>query len=145
LKYGSSGTLIWVKTWGGSSYDSASGICIDSAKNVYVYGSTSSYGSGGYDIVIVKYDLNGNKLWNTTWGLIGNDYGMDIKMGKNGFLYGSGYTDNGGNPDFDLVVIKYSPSTGTPIPPIQMWGGRNNDKPSRIAMDSNNNIYMWRN
>ena len=35
---------------------------------VYLTGYTASFGEGGYDVFLVKYDSSGNQMWNTTWG-----------------------------------------------------------------------------
>ena len=55
LKYDNSGALISEISWGGDEDDSAYWIALDSARNVYIAGSTSSYGAGENDMCIVKF------------------------------------------------------------------------------------------
>jgi len=58
LRYDSSGALNSETSWGGDGDDSASGIVLDSAGNVYIAGSTNSYGVGETDFCLVKFAEN---------------------------------------------------------------------------------------
>ncbi len=59
-KYTSDGTLSWNKIWGGSDEDSAFSITNTSDAGFIIAGSTASYGAGGDDAFIAKYDPYGN-------------------------------------------------------------------------------------
>ena len=72
-KYDASGTQLWNKTWGGDNNDFANGVAVDSLGNVYIVGSTNSFGNGVYDVFIVKYDSSGNLIWSKIWGGDNND------------------------------------------------------------------------
>jgi hypothetical protein len=54
----------WIATIGGASTDYSYGIETDSSGNVYMTGQTFSYGAGYNDLWTIKYDENGNHLWN---------------------------------------------------------------------------------
>ena len=62
--------LKWNKTWGGSDGESG-GWNSDRWlwKRVY-YGGTSSYGAGGGDVFLLKYNSSGDLLWFKTWGAL---------------------------------------------------------------------------
>ncbi|HML17206.1 MAG TPA: SBBP repeat-containing protein, partial [Bryobacteraceae bacterium] len=64
----------WTHSWGGTGTDTGNGVATDSAGNVYVAGSTTSYGAGGQDVLLLKYDPSGHLLWARTWGGPSNDY-----------------------------------------------------------------------
>ena len=61
-------TIQWNLAWDGPSDEMGYAVAVDSSHNVYIAGRTNSYGAGGYDIVLVKYNTNGTQLWNLTWG-----------------------------------------------------------------------------
>ncbi len=108
-KYDNSGNLIWSKTWGGNNSDAANAVAVDKNNNIYIVGSTSSFGNGGYDILILKFDSNGSLIWSKTWG--GNSYdvgyGISIDSDDNLFISAESYSygsaaillkfDNNGN------------------------------------------------
>jgi len=104
LKYDDSGSLLWNITWGGSGYDGCYGAAVDLLDNVYIVGYTGSFGAGGDDMVIVKYDSFGLQQWNRTWGGAGDEQGRGI-WGNTTHLYSVGITNSTGAGDFDMVLM----------------------------------------
>lgn len=67
IKYNSSGQQQWIATYNGDFYtDQGREIAIDNAGNIYVAGITFR-SSDFYNCIILKYDQNGNELWNTQY------------------------------------------------------------------------------
>ena len=85
-KYDSLGNLLWSTTWGGSTSDAASSVATDKNNNIYLVGSTSSYGSGWYDVLILKFNPNGSLVWSKTWGGSSYDAGYGIAIDSQGNL-----------------------------------------------------------
>ncbi len=79
------GNEIWSKQFGGNSYDKASSI-IEVKDGYLIVGSTSSYGKGNYDILVIKTDLKGNKIWQSTFGDFYNEYGYSAEKTDTGYL-----------------------------------------------------------
>jgi hypothetical protein len=91
VKYDILGNYLWHRTWGGTDVDiSSSGHYITDGSYFYIAGRTDSFGSGAIDSVMIKIDMNGNKLWNITWGGTENDETMEIFQDQN-TVYTVGY------------------------------------------------------
>ncbi len=134
------GSCFWNTTIGGIGFDYGRGITTDSSGNIYVTGYTKSFGEGRNDIWTIKYDSNGNQLWNKTLGGDLNDYGYGITTDSSGNIYVVGYTYSFQIFASDIWTIKYD-SDGTKI-----WdrtiGGSNLDAGYGITTDSSGNIYV---
>lgn len=138
-KFGVTGTPIWEITWGPSNDNEyGQAVTVDSSGNVYITGYTTSFGMGGLDAFLVKYDRSGSQLWNTTWGFNGDDYGMGVAVDSSGNVYMTGYTDVFGSND--TYLVKYN-SSGTWLW-YTFWGGPGNEYGMDLAVDSNGSIYI---
>jgi CubicO group peptidase (beta-lactamase class C family) len=81
----SNGNEEWFKVFGGKSYDKASSI-ISLTDGYLIVGSTSSYGAGNYDVLVLKTDKKGKKLWQRIYGKFYNDFGYTAEINENGFV-----------------------------------------------------------
>jgi hypothetical protein len=83
MKIDSNGNQIWNKTYNGldNSDDELYGIDIDSNGDVIVSGDT--YESGEQNILLLKYDTNGNQIWNKTINPSGGIIGPNVKVNSN--------------------------------------------------------------
>ncbi|RDC64873.1 T9SS type A sorting domain-containing protein [Adhaeribacter pallidiroseus] len=76
VKTDQQGKIVWEKTYGGSKADQVYSVAMNSAKNYFISGTSSSGKSGdktqasqgGQDYWLVTLDENGNKLWDRTFG-----------------------------------------------------------------------------
>jgi len=140
VKYDGSGMQQWNRTWGGSDYDYGDGVAVDSLDNIYVVGSTSSFGVGSSDIVLVKYDSSGVQQWNRTWGGSSGDSGNAVAVDSLDNIYIVGSTSSFGDIYGDMVLVKYNGSG------VQQWnrtwGGSDYDNGFGIEVDSSHNIYL---
>lgn len=84
IKYNSSGVQQWVKTFNGSGdgEDRFDAMALDNAGNVVVAGKTDADNTVvvNFDALVVKYDNNGNVLWDTTFvnSIDGDDVANDV-------------------------------------------------------------------
>ena len=108
VKLDSSGNFLWANTWGSSTWEGVSGMCLDSSGNVYTSGFFQQIidfdpGPGVVNMnaisgsaFILKWDPTGNLVWAKQSG--GTIHAMDIS--SNGELYiAGGYMDS--LADFD--------------------------------------------
>jgi outer membrane protein assembly factor BamB len=90
-----SSTVIYV----GSSYDYGNAVATD-ANGVYLTGMTTgnlddnSY-QGFSDMILVKYDRDGQLLWTRTLGTQAGDEGLGLASDGLGSVYVAGYVDPG--------------------------------------------------
>lgn len=91
VKLDNSGNHLWNRTWGGAESDQAFAVGVDPLDNIYITGFSNSFGSTSKDITLVKYDTNGNKLWNRTWGSLYEDEARSISFDSAGYIYVGGF------------------------------------------------------
>jgi subtilisin-like proprotein convertase family protein len=94
-QYDRDGNLQWKRQLGTSQYDSASAVDTDRFGNVYLTGRTrgklGTTHTGGDDIWVAKYNVNGALQWIQQLGTTGEDVSNDIAVGSAG-LYITGST-----------------------------------------------------
>lgn len=134
IKYSSSGLIEWYRTWGGIENDVGNGIVLDLAGNIYITGSTYSYGAGNYDICLLKYDSSGTLQWNRTWGGSGSDGSSSLALDTSNNIYIVGTSSS------DLCLLKYN-NTGT-LQWSRTSGISITDYGEDIFIDSSDYIYL---
>ncbi len=140
VKYDSSCNLLFQVAWGGAGNDLGRGVAVDAFDNVYVTGSTDSFGAGLSDIFLLKYDPAGEFQFSKTWGGTQNDHGSGIATDGSGNIYITGTTLSSGSKQQAVVLLKYDSSGNLLFQ--KTWGGAQNDYGSGIAIDSGNNVYL---
>lgn len=139
-KYDSSGMLIWNRTWGGSEYDYASAVYVDSNENVHVVCTTSSYGAGSSDVAYLRYNSTGFLESALIWGGTGSDRGRAIEEDSEHNFIISGETTSFGMGNADAFVL-FLDTAGTLLWNTT-WGTGTLDRAYNLALDSNDNIYL---
>jgi len=113
VKYNSIGQPQWNTTWGGADDDWARSLVIDSSDNIFIVGSTDSFGAGMSDVVLVKYGPDiynpvitiNNPNQNDAFGVTAPDFDISIIEPN---LDTTWYTLDGGTTN-----ITFSGLTGT--------------------------------
>ncbi len=108
LKYSPHGEVLWARTWGGEKSEKAVGIHLAPDGNLVVAGQTNSFGAGRDDVLLLKYNLDGNLIFQKTWGT------ADLYERVNGScidelgnIYIVGYTIAYGSSSTDLLIGKF--------------------------------------
>lgn len=126
-KYSQDGTLVWTRLIGSSDQlvdgtyrEAANGLVAGADGSIYLVGSVrgSIDGqtlNGGYtDVLLIKYDADGNKAWTRFFGSSGTERGNAIAVSPDGSIFIAGFAPGVGSLDGqsrnnDAFVAKYSP------------------------------------
>ena len=87
IKLDSTGNFLWKNVFGGNNYDAGSTSIETPDKGFLTLGWTRSFGFGNNsnrDIILVKWDSLGNKLWHKTYGGPNMDSGFGITATSDG-------------------------------------------------------------
>jgi hypothetical protein len=167
-KYTPQGALSWVKPLGGTGYDSAYGVAIDSQGNIIVAGTfqgsvdlgggllTANGGTFNQDAFVAKYSPSGAYIWAKSWGSPAGDMAMAVAVdasdnivatspsgGIVNFGNGISLTGHGGT---DVALVKFQGVTGATAAGTTLWaqlyGGPNNDSANGLAVDRNGDVLV---
>jgi hypothetical protein len=98
---------------GTAASESAEGVALDSAGNMYITGRRASYTGTLDDYLTMKFDgATGANLWEMTWdGGGGYDLGTHVCIGQEDHVYVAGYVNGTDLPDTenDIGVVAYEP------------------------------------
>ena len=123
IKLDSNGDKIWENSFGGDSSDGIFSIQPTSGGYILAgYSASGVYGNktsprlgafGTFDCWVLKIDLNGNKMWEASYGGNDSDYFFGIQRTSNGFILGgdsrSGVSGNKTSPNYgalDFWIVK---------------------------------------
>ncbi len=68
LKIDAEGNYLWSQSYGGPESEAGKRVLYNADLGYYITGFSNSFGVGDFDAYLVKTDLNGNKLWEKTYG-----------------------------------------------------------------------------
>jgi uncharacterized delta-60 repeat protein len=120
LRLTSDGSIVWQKRYGGSAlyrYDIGQSIIETNDGKYLVAGITESFGSGKYDIWLLKLDENGNVMWAKAYGGTSDDSieaTDSVSLSNDGTYTVAGTTMSFGSGDHNGLVLKLD-SDGNPI------------------------------
>jgi hypothetical protein len=166
VKFDSEGQLLWARTWGGYVVELGS-VAVDGQGNAYVtggFGGTVDFDPGPAidyrtpdptytGVFLSKFDPSGNLLWVQTWYATALFESRSVGVDSSGSIYLTGYfnftvdfdpgpavdnrTSHGAGDAF-LVCLDSSGSFRW----VRTWGGTYPDRPSAIAVDRLDGIYI---
>lgn len=146
VKYLPNGSQDWVSIYDGpvGGFDGGFDILIDGNNFVYVCGSSDGSGSSR-DIILLKYQPDGDTVWTRRWNGVGNGqdncYSMAI-TGTTGPVTLAGVSYGGVGSQNDIVAIRYN-SLGQTVYEKLVNGSDNlNDAGISVAADNDGNAYI---
>ena len=118
VKYDKDGTLLWQKSWGGSGEECFHFIAETEKGELIVLGTTTSTDIDGFinngesDSVIIKFDKDGNIIWQRNWGGNGTDSLNSLLINDEDFIAVGNTTSTNiegivNNGKADAVIVKF--------------------------------------
>jgi len=112
IKLSSTGSIEWQQAYGGyASSGRAASIWQTNDGGYIVAGETNSFGSGSYDIWILKLDSGGAFEWQKTYGGLGTEKSYAVQQTVDGKYVVLGLTWSFGAGNSDFLILKLE-STG---------------------------------
>ncbi len=106
IKTDSEGNEEWTKSISGSYNDFAK--CVKQASNggYYILGSTQNLGAESFDMYLIKINNVGDVEWEKTFGGPDFEYGYDICLTEDNYIYLCGVSKTDYTESVDVYVIK---------------------------------------
>jgi hypothetical protein len=105
LKWDKQLRLIWERLWGGKGSEEARAIAVGPSGGLFIAGASDSYGDGGgKDIVLLRYDRDGNLIWQRSMGGPRNEAAHGIAVFEDR-VYIAGDTQSIGSGQSDALLI----------------------------------------
>jgi hypothetical protein len=100
----------WIKTFEGSNYGAFFGLALTPDANILAVGTTNHRHVPPYsgDALFMKLTLEGDVLWEQTWGGDGYEQAISVDSAEDGGFYVFGETDSYGVGDRDFFLLKLS-------------------------------------
>jgi len=107
IKTDAFGNVQWARTYGRIYEDGATSVQQTSDGGYIVAGTTSSFGVGWEDILLIKTDANGNIKWAKTYGRASyRDYAYSVQQTSDGGYIVLGKTESVDGENWGILLIK---------------------------------------
>lgn len=150
-KYDNNGNVLWAENVSEAHYNGSSAITVDSDEYIYLTGEYSNGPVNDLDILIRKYNQNGNEIWTKSPQGLHDDYSNSVSVDTFGSVliagsfeslnlkFGSITLVNYGYND--IFLAKYDVNGNVIWAKSPLWGN-NEDEANSIIVDDLGNIYV---
>ncbi len=112
VKTTATGDTLWTKTYGGTDSEFCNSVQQTTDGGYIIGGSSNSFGSGNFQMYLVRTDANGDTLWSKSYvNAFSNDYAYARQTSDGGFIIACPISIAPGNQDFHLVKTNASGDT----------------------------------
>jgi hypothetical protein len=163
IKLAAGGDTEWVKQFGGNYDDSIMHLAVDANSNIYVQGlfkdianwggePLKAGGGSDNDVVLAKYDLNGDHVWSKRFGNAFNEVAGGVAVDPAGNVTMAGSFENKGGISFgekddhvslgeaDVFVARFG--NDGKLQWAKTFGGERIDVGYDVAVDHNGNAIV---
>lgn len=139
----SGSTNTWIRKFEGAEYGAFFDITLTGDGNVFAVGTTNHRHVAPYsgDALFMKLTLNGDVLWEKTWGGDGYEQAWSVVLAGDGGYFIFGETDSYGSGDRDFFLLKIS-EDGTEEW-FQTYGRERREWPYGMIRLSNGDLLLY--
>jgi len=139
----SGSTNTWIRKFEGAEYGAFFDITLTGDGNVFAVGTTNHRHVAPYsgDALFMKLTLNGDVLWEKTWGGDGYEQAWSVVLAGDGGYFIFGETDSYGSGDRDFFLLKIS-EDGTEEW-FQTYGKERREWPYGMIRLSNGDLLLY--
>jgi hypothetical protein len=109
IRTDAAGNMQWNRTYGGAGLDYALHMLQTADGGCVILGFTASFGAGGSDVWLMKWDASGNLLWSRTYGGVNADQGWSLASTSDGGFMIAAMTESFGFGTVgaaDMLLVK---------------------------------------
>ncbi|SHF73639.1 Por secretion system C-terminal sorting domain-containing protein [Mariniphaga anaerophila] len=107
MKIDDDGNQLWFKTFGGNNFEYGESVQLSTDNTLFLLGTSASYSDNKKpDHFLVKTDLDGEVIWENTYGGEGSDYSSSMVCTDDSGCVFTGWTDKGAYGRKDIVLYK---------------------------------------
>jgi hypothetical protein len=134
IKTGTNGDTVWTKIYSRSNYDIGNSVQQTLDGGYIIAGYTYLYGPGGFEVYLIKTNVNGDTVWTRTFGGNRSDISYSVQQTSDGGFIIAGLTGSFGAGSFDAYLIK-TDANGDSVW-TKTFGGSNYDESTSVQQTS---------
>jgi Tol biopolymer transport system component len=100
------GEIRWTQAYGGDAFDRGNAVAETDDGGFVILGETASFGTGDWDVVLLRVDHDGSELWARTFGGPGKERANAILRTDDGGFILTGQTASFGAGGGDLYLVR---------------------------------------
>jgi hypothetical protein len=133
----------WVRTFEGPDYGAFFDIVLTQDEGILAIGATNHLHFPPYsgDVLLMKLSLEGDVLWEQTWGGDGYEQAISVELAQDGGFYVFGETDSYGAGDRDFFLLKTTADGAEEW--FRTYGGERREWPFGMLRLSNGDLLVF--
>ncbi len=140
IKTDNRGDTLWTRTYGGTHVDDCNSVQQTADGGYIIAGTTGSFGTGDYDVYLIKTDASGDTSWTRTFGGRSSDQGLSVQQTTDGGYVITGSTFSFGAGITDLYLIKTDADGYVGVAEEHLWAPTSSLKQAATTLSGTSGV-----